>query len=322
MSPACVEALMAFLKPIGITVLLSAVGAVALHSVYKSVKTRWPEAYTSISTDFDQQVRTNPVRSIVLFRGGPVFLITLFVVVLIERYGGYPWAGAALLIVIYLSFTTFKAIWETVSHPRAPHWTILVIYHLAAAIAVGLSVLIATALRQLLGGFIPPTKDLLIAVWAGLFAGVFAVTARAVLSPSKLSSAEIIKQLRTDIREDNWDYISKVPLRDDEVRELLRAVILAEVQQRPRWFRRLERLKGVVWGPGTYGVAQVVASKPITDRRSIELLAERFSTYSIPKVSGAYLDFPQIREDLLEHNFDGPHADRIIEFYSLLTEDK
>lgn len=316
MSPECLAAIIDFLKSISITLLLSVVGASVLHWVYQFIKTHWPEAYTSISTDFDQQVRTNPFRSMVLFRGGPVFLIALFVTVLVDRYGGYPWIGAFLLIAIYLAFTTFKAVWETVRHPRPPHWAVLVFYHFVSAITVGIVVLFATTLRQPLENFIPPTKDLLISVWAGLFATAFAAVARTILSPAKLSEAEIIEQLQTDIGKDTWDYVSKVSTDNSEI---LRAIILAEVQQRPRWFRRLERVKGVFHGPGTYGVAQVAAPKPISDRESIESLGERFSTYSVPKTDG-YPDYCRLREDLLAHNPDGPHADRIIDFYRLLTE--
>lgn len=320
MNSECLEALTSYLQPIGITFLLAAVGSKVLHLVYKSVQTNWPESYTSISTDFDQQVRTNPLRSVVLFRGGPVFLIALFIAVLLERYGGFPWSGATLLIIIYLAFTTVKAIWETVGHPRPPHWTVLVLYHLTAALVVILAVLFATALRKPLEGFIPPTKDLLIALWAGLFAGIFAATARTLLSAPKLSKVEIIEQLRADAGSDTWNYISEVSNTDSELRDLLRALVLAEVQQRPRWFRRLERVKGIFYGPGTYGVAQVSSPKPINDQKSIELLAKRFSTYSIPKHYGEYPDYQKLRKDLLAHNPDGTHADRIIEFYQALTE--
>ena len=319
MSPECSSTFIDHLQEIGVTILLSAVGASVLHLIYQSIKTRWPEAYTSISTDFDQQVRTNPFRSMVLFRGGPVFLIALFATVLVERYGGYPWASAILLIVIYLTFTTFKAIWETTSRPRPPHWAVLVCYHLASAVVVGLLVLAATALRTPLESFIPPTKDLLIAVWAGLFAMVFAAGARTILSPTKLSEGEILEQLKKDIGDENWKHIAKVAKDNKELRELLSAIILAEAQQRPRWFRRLERIKGIFSSPGTYGVAQVASPQPIEDRESIELLAEKFANYSVPQTYG-YPDYQQLRRDLLAHNPDGPHAGRIIEFHKLLNE--
>lgn len=291
-----------------------------LHLLYRSVKTHWPEAYTSISTDFDQQVRTNPFRSLILFRGGPAFLISLFISVVIDRNDGYPWVGSALLIAIYLTFTTFKAIGEIMRKSRPPHWAVLVLYHCGAAIITSLAIVVATALRNRLESFIPPTKDLLIALWAGIFAAVFATAARSILSPIKLNIAETVEQLRDDIGDENWNDISEATKNHSEMSDLLRAIILAEVQQRPRWFRKLERMKGIVRQPGTYGVAQVASDRPISDRESIKSLAQRFSTYSIPEAYEGYPDYHQLRNDLLEHNPDGPHADRIIDFYKFLSE--
>ena len=52
--------------------------------------------------------------------------------------------------------------------------------------------------------------------------------------------------------------------------DLVETTILTESIQRPRWFRRLERLKGIVFRKGTYGIMQVWSSRPIGDRRSID----------------------------------------------------
>lgn len=44
---------------------------------------------------------------------------------------------------------------------------------------------------------------------------------------------------------------------------LAKPIVLAEVEQRPRWFRRLERLAGSFRKRGTYGPAQVMATTPL-----------------------------------------------------------
>ena len=56
----------------------------------------------------------------------------------------------------------------------------------------------------------------------------------------------------------------------NSIRISWKATILTESIQRPRWFRRLERLKGILFPRGTYGIMQVRSSRPIGDRRSIE----------------------------------------------------
>lgn len=305
-------------KPAAITILLSVTGAICLDLIYKSIKTRWPETYTSLSTDFDKQVRTNPVRSLILFRGMPVFFISLFTAVMAQRSGAYPWITAALLLALYLTPTTFKEIKKTVRLPRPSNWIVLLLYHCGAAAAVVTVVILATGLRTSLEPLIPPTRDILIALWAGLFATLFAAAARASLRPQQLDRREIIDQLKDDIGKANWDYTAVVAGPNLKFCNLLRAILLAEAQQRPRWFRKLERVKGLFYGPGTYGVAQIASSKPVCDRKSIDLLAHLFSDYYFPcRLDSCW--YKRLEYDLVRlHNPDPQHARRITEFFSEL----
>lgn len=308
-------------KPGTTTVLLSLAGAICLDLMYKSIKTRWPEAYTSLSTDFDKQVRTNPVRSLFLFRGMPVFLISLFTAVMAERGGAYPWISAALLLAFYLASTTFKNIKNTIKLPRSSNWIVTLLYHCGATTAVVTVVILATALRTSLDPLIPPTKDILIALWAGLFATLFAAVARASLLPEKLDARGVVDQLKSDIGKENWDYAAVVAGTNLQFRNFIRAILLAEAQQRPRWFRRLERVKGLIYRPGTYGVAQVAAAKPISDKESIDLLAQRFSDYCF-LYRLDYSWYRQLEYDLIRmHNSDQQHAQRVTEFLSILDRD-
>lgn len=301
-------------RPAVITLLLSVTGAAILDRLYKAIKTNWPEAYTTISTDFDKQVRTSPIRSLVLFRGVPVFLIALFTVVMAERYGGNSWICATLLAGFYLTPTTLKLIAEIVKPPRDSNWVVMLGYQCGSAVAVVTVVILATSLRASLEVFIPPTKDILIALWAGLFATLFTAAARNSLRPVKLTGAGIVNQLKDDIGAENWAYTAKAAQGNTELKYLLRAILLAEAQQRPRWFRRMERIKGLFYRPGTYGVAQVASAKPIGDKESIDILAQRFEGYDF------YTDYHtenygRLKADLYRiHNQDWDHAVRIVDF--------
>lgn len=107
---------------------------------------------------------------------------------------------------------------------------------------------------------------------------------------------------------------------DRNLQNLVIAVVLAEVQQRPRWFRRLERLGGKVLGAGTYGVAQVAADNPITDEESIDILVDRLNTDAVRDalLKGPYsLEFEKICQDL---NSDFRHASRIKHFYETIDQ--
>ena len=66
------------------TVAFALIGAKVLASLYFHIKTFWPEAYTSVDSAIDEHVRENPIRSYLFFRAAPVFVVTLFVMVLID----------------------------------------------------------------------------------------------------------------------------------------------------------------------------------------------------------------------------------------------
>ena len=62
-------------------------------------------------------------------------------------------------------------------------------------------------------------------------------------------------------------------------------MILVESIQRPRWFRCLERLKGLIFRKGTYGLMQVKSPSPIGDRASIDR-ALRIHRAAFTRVTG------------------------------------
>ena len=103
--------------------------------------------------------------------------------------------------------------------------------------------------------------------------------------------------------------------------KLGRAIILAESQQRPRWFRKIERIGGSVIGVGTYGVAQVAAPAPISDKESIDELMKWVKGITVqPEELITYEGQHILKEKLLEHNPDPDHSERIIEFVEMIDE--
>ena len=47
--------------------------------------------------------------------------------------------------------------------------------------------------------------------------------------------------------------------------------MITESIQRPKWFRRLERILGLIYRRGTYGIMQVRNDRPIGDKQSIDI---------------------------------------------------
>ncbi len=309
------------------TVAFALIGAKVLASLYFHIKTFWPEAYTSVDSAIDEHVRENPIRSYLFFRAAPVFVVTLFVMVLIERVKGKIWLGLAVFLVYYMWTTTAKAIRDTLHEPRASTWPLVMVYHALSAVVIALSALAATLLRYRLQEFVPGKQELLVSLWSGLFAAAFITTIRSVMTAKKLQGRDLIRSLVHDIGEENWKYIEKLSREHGtNFERLIKAVVLSESEQRPRWFRRLEVLKGILYRPGTYGVAQVKSSHPIGSRKSIEVLVNHVAS-NLNNLNGwadLYNDrlYQSVVNKVLRlHNDDQQQEDRIVRFYDLLRKE-
>ena len=302
-----------------VTTAFSILGAIALHFIYESIKTRWPDVYTSVTTGLEEQVRSSPVRSLLIFRAAPVFIIVSFNTTLSDRYGGSAIITGIAICSLHLALTNIRAALAVARPPRRYNGTLLLFHHAATFITVIISSALAIYCTKWTDPFIPPTRDLLVATWAGLFASLFATATRALMARKKLSDEAVIEQLVDDIGEDAWSYVSNFKATDPREIRIAKAIILAECQQRPRWFRRLERVKGRLWKQGTYGVAQVAADGPITDRESIDRLITRLQGH-IDRDPESGENFARLTKSfLLDHNPDRDHAQRIQSFYDTLS---
>lgn len=300
------------------TLTISGISAFVLQYLFKTISTKWPESYTSISQELDLQVRSNPLRSLIAFRLFPTFIIVLFNAVIVERVEGNAWLGLYVFLLIYIGRSNALAIKNELTSPRRNNVVVLVLYHLFIIIFLVVTAAAATSLRYRLESWVPPSKDLLIALWAGLFAAVLSTFSRELLTAPKANMGETIEMLIADIGKSNWDFVG-VACAQGGNENLVRAILLAEAQQRPRWFRRLERIKGILFRDGSYGVAQVRADRPISDAESIEKLARIFAGYVVPLNEYDQINEEVLKFNLLDHNDDTEHARRIVSFYSYLT---
>lgn len=300
----------------------AALGALALWAIYRWIETEWPRSYTKPETSAESSYKQNPVRAFLFFRGGPVALVSLFLAVILERGGANPWLGVGILCLLHIWTTNFRALVDLLRPPKPYTWVIWTLYHLfTIVIVVGTAVLV-TFFRANLQWMIPGSEELLQAVWAGIFAAIIWSIARSLLSAQKLDGAELVDSLINDMGRKNWELIERLAAKNHTEEFLVKAIVLAEVEQRPRWFRRLERLAGSFRKRGTYGPAQVMAPSPISDPESIELLFVniRRGEWSALDEDQGYVEPGALEEVFLAHNQDSGHADRMIYFFRLLEE--
>lgn len=299
-------------------VLLGILGALGLFFLYRRVDQSWPESYTSVQNVAAAQIRRGFLQHYVVFRGGPVFLIVLFLSVTAERLGSAPWLTAALTVLIHVASTNIRALIQVLGETGRPQRVTIAAHHIGVVAVSVASAVCAVLLRDALSGLIPRPEDVMVAVWAGLFAAIFGTAARWLMQPRPEDSMALVQGLKKDIGAANWEHICRVANERDCDVNVLYAVVLAEVQQRPKWTRMLERIKGLVVRQGSYGVAQVCSDRPISDEESIEVLARRFEGYFPSRDEYGSVDEESFERFLLKYNPDREHAQRIVEFYQQL----
>lgn len=250
--------------------------SVVLHYCYWKIRSDWPASYQSLIEDSAYRKALRPVRYIV-FRSSPIILAAVFGAVQLERYGRPVWLFGLLLWAFHTLDTNGRALWElryeyddnVTKRPRQALYGLMIV---ATFVLIQGSVLLAaytTRNTGFLQALIPDMSEIVVDLWAGLIGAVLILVYLGVSEKDSRDDA-VIDRIRTRIESHYMDYVKS---RVDNPRfdfELFEAVMIAESLQRPRWFRILERLKGIVWKPGTYGVMQVRSDRPLNDFESID----------------------------------------------------
>lgn len=301
-----------------VTIALAVVGVMLLNAVYGFFRTEWPESYTSLDSRIDHQYRSNPFRTVVGFRGLPVALTVMLISEMIDRNDGRVITGTIGMIAAYLLLTSARAIYEVLEKPRHPNYRFIVLHHFGQSLIVVIFAWFGLIMHDLWGSCIPRGEEFAVAVLAGAFASVMAIWARSWLAADKMPFPELVHELRKDIGASQLNYALMRSANinpSDNFGRLVQAILLAEAQQRPAWFRKLETSIGKLGRRGTFGVAQVSSDRPISDEESIDLLIQQL-------MSGANFEFEdvdfhsaEVRDLLLEHNPDQEHVERIITYF-------
>lgn len=300
------------------TAVIATAGIVVLNAIYEFFRTEWPESYTSLDNRIDHQYKKNPIRTIVGFRGLPVAMIVFFISEMLDRSNGYVLPGAIGMLALYLAVTSVRAIVDVVRPPRHPNFKFVILHHVGQVFIVCVFGWLGLVAHDLWGLVIPSGEELAIALLAGSFASIMAIWTRNWLAASKLPFTELVAALRIDIGEPalSHAYIqSQYHDPSNHLGRLVESILLAEAQQRPSWFRKLENLAGRLGFSGTFGVAQVSSDRPISDFESIDILIHQL----LEKASFAFeeADFHDaaIRQLLLSHNPDPDHVESIITYF-------
>lgn len=193
------------------SVVLALVVCVILSGFYGKVRLEWPEKYTSITNIMEYKLRSGIFYYYILFRAIPVALLTLLVVVVLEREGGYPWAAMLLVLVVHLGFTNLKPAARLLLKSRWRAQPVVLLHHVLVTVVVLTSSLTVALFRSQLSFLIPTSESLIQALWAAFFIGILVFIVRDNAFDLRVSERGVVDRLISDIGEDSWRQTQMIP---------------------------------------------------------------------------------------------------------------
>jgi hypothetical protein len=312
---------------VGETIVAILLGAGFLHAFFRAAQFQWPGSYFTLDTGLGYAITSTPLRYIG-FRFAPVFLVALFAAASLDSLDVNPIPAVAGIVAIHIASTTGRATVGLARDPGNARRSPLLLLHLTVSAGVIVAAAMAIALRGPLGSLVPPAEDLSASLWTAVFAGVMGVYVLQLSRSGDGDITAILKKSRRAIGPELWDSAEAAAVRHAADVNLVRAFMLVENVQRPRWFRNLEHLKGLVFGSGTYGIMQVRADKPLSDEESIEqAIRERLAGVVVPFSPSMYPGSPpfpgyaSLVELAKSYNDDSVYADAVANAYLLIHGD-
>lgn len=271
---------MTFSEVLG-SITLGLVGAASLWGLYRALELNWPVQYASLNDTFALRI-SQTWWKFGIYRVVPVYLLGVALAVTASRLDLNAATSLICAIVIHLASTNGRALMESfgVLKVRAETRVNYSAYNIIAIVGVAGVAGAAYFSFPFLTAFVPSPQALLDNLWIALFvavAGGFAIALIGARPDEAPAFAEqyFVDRARRDLGLDLLDHAYRVAVdvRCDPM--LFLSLIYAEVLQRPRWVRNLERVKGKIYGPGSYGAMQIQSRTPVSDKESITLGGQR-----------------------------------------------
>lgn len=296
------------------TLLLSTTMFGGLLGIYGAMESHWPASYVNVTTPSGQLGRFS-FWWYLFFRSAPTFLVTLVTAVSAERLGLSPSCTVAVGLTAFALF----AIYHSIRGPQgmASRDKVILVGFVGMVLSL-ISGALALALRSHLEFIIPPPSALLEAIWTALFVAVAYFAFKRLLDDRPVHTS-LPERAKRDIRR-VWKFSQSEADRHGLPVAAVRAVLLAEAIQRPRWFRALERalqcVLRVFRKESTTGIAQMKSLKPLSDWESVTLLCGDMNKWV--SEHSELNDEKSISEYARHHNDDDVFVDSVVEQYKSL----
>lgn len=298
--------------------LIGLIAAVFLRATYQLVSNRWPEGY-DYSTRMIERAPKNGVLSYLLFRFLPTYIVGVLAIVTSGHLGGNIDVAATVLGAVYLGAGDVRAAINCLRR-RDPRRSILIVLYMINSLLVLAALILAVVSRHAIAGFVPNPSELLSSLWTACFVAVFVYCIERVFRRDELQNPTL-SDAREMLGSGLEKYAKSKAIETNCCPELVLAVVLAECEQRPKWFRAVERAFGRITGSNkiTYGVGQIRSETPLSDAQSIDALCTGLSGYY--PGSDRYSSNLGMRIRLADHNPDPVFVSTAVKrYFELIPE--
>ena len=260
-----------------------------LFGAYRALEWRWPERYMGIDQTFGLSSQETLSRFFI-YRAVPFYVVSATCVVTVERVGGYVWVAVSVVWLTSIVATHGRVVaegfarrWGEVNYGG---------YHLLMLVLLTGTLWVAVQTRDGWDAIVPPPAEMLAALWSGLLVAGLGGFVISVVKPRSgdaptYGSTYLIDRALRDVGIENLDWLFHECRRTGADPVLLKALLVVEAAQRPRWFRRIERIGVRLRVAKTSGVMQMPSRRPLSDRESITAAAEEYAGVWTIRARGA-----------------------------------
>lgn len=285
------------------SIVWGAAGAIFLLALFRALKVKWPENYSDMRAVVDSASQKNGLLYLSI-RIAPVYLAAIVVGAISGPDEKQVTLGLATLGILHLMFTNLRpsllvSLFRSAGRSKFNH----IAFHAASSILIVLTILTAAWSWQMFVPFLPNGDELVQAFWTALILGVLVAFVQEI-TRYRPDTSKSLENAKKDLGEELSEFTNSEAAKMDVCPTFIQSIILTECTQRPRWIRKMENFKGRLIGSGTYGVAQMSANEPISDKRSIEMLCEKFSGYYPLRTQSGTVLRQLLAAQYEEHNFD------------------
>jgi hypothetical protein len=252
-------------------------GVAFLFALFQAVRVEWPDSYFGASDLGAYFVSASPFRYLA-FRLGPVFATCLFIAVTSARRGSSPFVGSLAVASIHALLTSGVALVTWARWPRKlrRHRFPIAMMRATSLVLIPMTGFLAALSADPLAPIVPRPSELAETLWTAAIAAVLGAYLMSLSRSAGDSATRLVHASIDRVPRRLWDLAEEVAAEYGADVELVRAVMVVENLERPKWFRHIERLKSFVSKPGTYGIMQAMSDRFLSDEESLrKVVAER-----------------------------------------------